>query len=564
MRGPVLDCGTLGPVTSSAPQLDSRRAWYMWGLATLAYISAVTQRTTFGVAGVAAGQRFEAGASIVSLFVVAQLLTYAALQVPAGVLVDRFGTRRVLAGGAALMALGQLALAFSGDVLPAMAARILVGAGDALTFTPVLRLLPAWFSARRLPILTQVVGMVGQLGQILSAIPFATILAAEGWTPAFASAAALALFVGVLVGALLRDAPEGHAAEAVSIGESVARQVATIVRDPAAQLAFWIHWMCASWGMLFAFMWGFPFLTDGIGLPQPAASGLMSVFALAGLPFAPLVGLLSQRAPLQRSNLAFLLVAASAVPWALVLFWPGTAPLWLLVVLVVGLATSGPGSGLGIDIARSAVARHRVGTASGFVIVAGFTACLVNIWAVGLVLDLLGGYTLDNFRWALATQFPLAAVGAIGILRARARVRRLLVDEGVRIQPLHRVLRREWRSWVRQWRDLVTHGETPPERPDADVALRGADGSDVHVVAVLPGLAGHLVAVDLPPEDADHRWWHDRVAQYLALVGNADNRIASIEVRCLSGHEAEATRHEIDDALTARGAELAYDVRVMR
>ncbi|MGB7962141.1 MAG: MFS transporter, partial [Propionicimonas sp.] len=65
-------------MTSAA--LDSPRAWFMWSLGVLAYTAAVMQRTSFGVASVMATERFSAGASLVSLFVVVQLLTYAAMQ----------------------------------------------------------------------------------------------------------------------------------------------------------------------------------------------------------------------------------------------------------------------------------------------------------------------------------------------------------------------------------------------------------------------------------------------------------------------------------------------------
>jgi MFS family permease len=95
----------------------------------------VLQRTSFGVAGVYATERYHAGASVVSLFVVVQLATYAAMQIPVGVLSDRFGSKVVLACGALLMCLGQVDLAYSQSLVSAVVARVLVGAGDAMTFS---------------------------------------------------------------------------------------------------------------------------------------------------------------------------------------------------------------------------------------------------------------------------------------------------------------------------------------------------------------------------------------------------------------------------------------------
>ncbi len=127
--------------------MESRRAWLIWGTGVFAYLIAITQRTSFGVAGLDATVRFHATASALSAFTVLQLLVYAALQIPVGVMVDRFGPRVMVAAGAVLMFLGQLQLAAANSVPAGLIGRILVGAGDAMTFIAVLRLLPAWFSA---------------------------------------------------------------------------------------------------------------------------------------------------------------------------------------------------------------------------------------------------------------------------------------------------------------------------------------------------------------------------------------------------------------------------------
>src|SRR5688500_506166 len=112
----------------------SARAYVVWLVALVAYAVAVFHRASLGVAGVEAQERFSAGASAVSLFLVLQLAVYAALQVPVGVALDQFGSRRMILAGAVTMAAGQLVLALATDVPTALAARVLVGAGDAMTF----------------------------------------------------------------------------------------------------------------------------------------------------------------------------------------------------------------------------------------------------------------------------------------------------------------------------------------------------------------------------------------------------------------------------------------------
>ena len=145
------------------------RAYLVWGVALVAYAVAVFHRASLGVAAVDAQDRFSAGASAISLFLVLQLAVYAGLQVPVGVALDRFGSRRMILAGALTMAAGQLVLALATDVPTAIAARVLVGAGDAMTFISVLRVIGLWFAGGAVPLVTQLTGIFGQLGSIAAA-----------------------------------------------------------------------------------------------------------------------------------------------------------------------------------------------------------------------------------------------------------------------------------------------------------------------------------------------------------------------------------------------------------
>ncbi|SFA52295.1 hypothetical protein SAMN05444374_107126 [Rhodococcoides kroppenstedtii] len=84
------------------------RAWIVWGTGVLAYAVGVLHRTSFGVSGLDAADRFSAGPSLLSSFVVLQVVVYASMQIPAGVLLDRVGSRAMIVAGALIMATGQL------------------------------------------------------------------------------------------------------------------------------------------------------------------------------------------------------------------------------------------------------------------------------------------------------------------------------------------------------------------------------------------------------------------------------------------------------------------------
>jgi hypothetical protein len=116
--------------------------------------------------------------------------------------------------------------------------------------------------------------------------------------------------------------------------------------------------------------------------------------------------------------------------WTAVLAWPGRAPVWLLVVLVIVLGVNQPGSMIGFDHARSFNPVARIGTATGIVNVGGHLASLTGILLIGLVLALPvaggagDGYDPAAFRWAFLVQYPLWMLGVVQIIRYRRQARR--------------------------------------------------------------------------------------------------------------------------------------------
>ncbi|WP_233571717.1 MFS transporter, partial [Cellulomonas triticagri] len=186
---------------------SDRRALLVWGVGVGAYVVAIMNRSSFGVATLEVSERFGVSSAALASVAVAQLVVYALLQVPVGVLLDRYGPRLLVATGAAVMAVGQAVLALAPSAGWVLAGRVLVGAGDALTFVSVVRLVPAWFAARRVPLMTQLTGSIGQVGQVLSAVPVVALLHVAGWRTTFLSVAAVGVVATVAVLAAVRDAP---------------------------------------------------------------------------------------------------------------------------------------------------------------------------------------------------------------------------------------------------------------------------------------------------------------------------------------------------------------------
>ncbi|MEU4366250.1 MFS transporter [Micromonospora chersina] len=425
-------------MSGATPTVAPRRsAALVFAVAVTAYVAAVFHRSSLGVTGVDAADRFHINAAALATFSVAQLAVYAAMQIPVGVLLDRYGSRRLLLAGGALMVAGQLCFAVATDVRLAVAARVLVGLGDAMTFISVLRIVAFWFPGRRNPLLVQLTGTVGQLGAVLGAVPLVALLHHAGWTPAFLTAAALGATVLLLVLVAVRDTPHAEHTSALAPDlAAVRRQLADAWAQPGTRLGLWTHFVTQFSGSVFALLWGYPFLVQGQGFAPTAAAALLTLMTVVTLVCGPVVAHLCARHPFHRSVVVFAITAATAAVWAVVLAWPGRAPHGLLVALVVVLAVNGPGSVIGFDYARTFNPVHRIGSATGIVNVGGFVASILLILAVGVVLDLAtpaGRSTppLSAFRWAFAVQYLLWGLGAVQVLRYRNAARRRHAAEAV-------------------------------------------------------------------------------------------------------------------------------------
>jgi MFS family permease len=434
---------------------NPKRPWLILALGIAAYAVAVFQRASLGVAGVEAERRFGITAGVLSLLSVLQLAVYAGLQVPVGIMLDHFGSRRLIATGAVLMGVGQGVLATTYSVAPAVLGRVLVGAGDAMTFISVLRLIAVWFPPRRVPLLTQLTGILGQIGQIAAAYPLVALLEHAGWNTSFLIAAFMGAGVAVTSAAMLRDPSSGkHAGVPVSAGSALA-QLRFAWREPGTRLGLWTHFTTQYSGNTFALLWGYPFLVVGERRTPAEAGLLLTLMVLVSMVIGPVLGQLAARWPFRRSIPVLTIVGATLVAWTVVLAWPGRAPLAMLVLLVVVLASNGPGSVMGFDYARTENAAERIGSATGIVNVGGFVASLLTIALIGIVLTVIsaGGpasYTLGDFKLAFSVQYAFWASGLVGLLRSR---RRLRAARGVMIDPFPHAVLRTWRrrgAWVTQ------------------------------------------------------------------------------------------------------------------
>lgn len=419
-----------------APELGppgGRAAWFAWSMGVSVYILAVIHRTSLGVAGLDAAQRFSVGASALSALSILQVLVYAAMQIPVGLLVDRFGPRRVLLLGVVLLTAGQLAFAFSSSYGPALASRAVLGCGDAMTFISVLRIAARWFPAAKNPLIAQLTGLAGMGGNLVTTMVLAQALHTEGWTATFTTTALLGVGAFALVALLLREAPGALAGTPAPSPAPqrlpVRAQIKHSWREPGTRLGLWVHFTTQFPGNAFGLLWGLPYLVQGQGMTRAAAGGMLTLLVVSTMFFGLLFGRLVSRSARARMPIVLTVIATTGVCWAVALAWPGGhPPFWLLVVLLLVMGSNGSASLVGLDFARSHNPTERLGTASGIANMGGFIATMITLLGIGVLLDAVSpggasGYSAQAYRLAFCWMYVPMLLGTAMILRLRLKVR---------------------------------------------------------------------------------------------------------------------------------------------
>lgn len=342
------------------------------------------------------------------------------MQIPVGILLDRFGAKILLILGAAIMGVGQFTVAFAPSLEVAVVGRMLVGMGDSFTFISMIRMVNGWYSGAKASKIQQYLSTIGQTGQFFSAVPFWFMLDGLGWEPAFSIMASASLLVMLLLLAFTsneRDTQAAATPNALSLKQAF-NQLLENIRNSGVRMAFWTHFSTQPTTTSISLLWAAPYLVTAQGQSHEFAAVTLTAMVLFGFITGPIIAEICSRAPRLRANLVYSVVGSTVGAWIVLILYPGFAPSWLLLACFLVISIGGPASMVAFDFSKDFVPKSKLGSANGFANVGGFLATFVMMYLTGLVVDLLynpnvdaSRYNTDSFRWGFAAQFLVIAVG---------------------------------------------------------------------------------------------------------------------------------------------------------
>ena len=372
-----------------------RRRWIGWGFLVGAFFLVSLHRVSTAVLSADLMRAFDTTGASLGLLHSSFFYLYAAFQVPAGLLTDRYGARAIAAGGTVLMSVGAMAFGVAGSYPVAFVGRLLVGLGASVLFVAVLRFCANWFRPTEFGTMTGVTFSVGILGGLAATTPLAVAIDGLGWRTTMVGLGLLGLAIAVGVVVLSQDTPAAAGLPAIDnvperpdvTAADLKRYVGTALRELETWLLGIMLFFMTGVGITIFGLWGIPFLVQTYGISVTEASVYLLLGNVGGMIGPTLFGWLSDRLG-RRTELIVLSAVVFALTWAVFAVF-GAIPLLLVaVIFLFGRILRG-----GIPLAFTTIKERHPEGASGTVI------GLINTmgWIGAAIFPVILGAALDAY-----------------------------------------------------------------------------------------------------------------------------------------------------------------------
>lgn len=372
------------------------------------------------------------GFGIVSAF---YFYAYAPMQLPAGLLFDRYGPRRLMTFALVLCALGSFFFASTDQLITAAMGRFFIGIGSAFSFIGLIVLLSRWFPPTYFAVLAGIAQLMSSVGAIFGEVPLAALVQHVGWRQASFILSLLGLALAVLMWCVIRDYP-GKAVE-VSPRPRFREEWKRLLKV-CGRANTWIvgAYACSIWTPIAVFgsLWGVPYLQQRFGLSLLAASGLCSMIWIGIGVGSPFLGWLSDRCCSRKLALFLSAMCGLTASWFLLYSTTLTVPMMYIVLFFFGFGAGG--QTVSFAVLNDTVSHELVGTASGFNNLSVLIGGAVFQPLVGIMLDRYGAvertgdairYSVESYQHALLVlpvSFLLALLIAVCVMKETHPLRR--------------------------------------------------------------------------------------------------------------------------------------------
>ena len=392
----------------------------MWTVAAGFYLAAFYLRSSPAVMTTELMRDFHISAGQLGTFSAVYFYAYIAMQIPTGVLVDTWGARRLLIGGALIAAFGTFLFGSTSSYALASIGRLIVGGSTAIGWVITLKIATHWFPPASFATLSGLGLFVGNIGALFAQVPLRMLVERFGWRGVAIGSAGVVLAVGAAAWAFVANDPSERGFASYAPEELRNRKHLTL-RDSfggfsalAAHRNTWLIFLAQGGfvGAMLSFtgLWGPSYLRQRFDLPATRASLVCSAMIVCWAAASPAFGYFSDR--IRRRKPLYLGGAiCGAIGWA-VLFY---APLSLAAFVAVGSLTSVACGAviIGFAFAKESVPVRFLGTITGAINVGNMIGPTILQPAIGAMLDARWTGQMSGGVRAFSVEAYHAAFGTI-------------------------------------------------------------------------------------------------------------------------------------------------------
>ena len=277
-----------GPVTRFAD-----RAYLAWAAVAIAYAIAFLQRVSPQSVSLSFMADFETDAAGVAMLASSYFWGYTLMQIPAGLLVDRYGVKRVVLFSMVASSLGSAAFALAPNLLDVFAARLVVACGDALVFTALLKLVAQSFSDERFGVMSGISQVSGYVGGVIATTPLTAAVTGFGWRACFLFIACVGLVNLVFAKLALKPDPVSHSNKTLRSVLAAARQSLSHAANWGCAMTFASHFAVVT---TLSGVWGIPMVAHFFGISPSAAATPLLAFMIGNAAGSIFLGHAADRA----------------------------------------------------------------------------------------------------------------------------------------------------------------------------------------------------------------------------------------------------------------------------
>lgn len=398
---------------------NSRFRWIVFASVLFTYLFMSGQRTAPGLITDQLMSEFHVTATTIGLLTSIQFFVYTGLQIPMGLLADRFGPNLFLILGAILTGLGTIMYSMGTHEFVLFFARILTGIGDATIWVNMVLILSQWFTAKEFTSLIGVTAMAGSLGFLMATVPFSLLIDLLGWRASFFFTGLILCLCSILLYSVLVKKPK----ESVVVKNDIpCDNTLVILRRICSNRQAWALFLC-HFGIVGTYVgfigsWAVPYGMNVYGLTRSGASQLILLGLIGALMGAPLAGWISSWfETIKRPYIAVHLILLLC--WSTFLLFQGSPPFFLLTILFFTIGLAYGANALTFAAVRQSFPIIESGIASGFANTGGFLSAVLLPSIFGNVLDHFqsaSGSIGDGYYYGFIIPVIFSMLGLIGVL----------------------------------------------------------------------------------------------------------------------------------------------------